>query len=140
MYLDLCRTTLDKLIDLRHEILRHGLPRDAAVFAGDETPDARHYGAFEAGSIVGCATLHPSTWEAEPAWQLAAWLLPPTELAGGWAESCWNFLNPTLHRQKPRPGYSGATPASPPPASTSGRVGRYALRCSTSRPPDRMCE
>ena len=61
---------LEELIDLRHVVLRAGMPREAAVFPGDDRPDSRHYGAFQNGRAVGCATFHVSQWEGEPAWQL----------------------------------------------------------------------
>ncbi len=51
-------------------MLRQGLPRESAIFPGDELPDSRHYGAFQNAMTIGCATLHVSQWEAEPAWQL----------------------------------------------------------------------
>ena len=51
-------------------MLRAGLPRQTAIFAGDGDPAARHYGAFEGERLIGCVTLHPSRWEGEPAWQL----------------------------------------------------------------------
>jgi GNAT superfamily N-acetyltransferase len=63
--------TAGELIDLRHRVLRAGLPRDAAVFPGDELPTSIHVGAFDpAGSAVCCATFHRSQWEDAPAWQL----------------------------------------------------------------------
>ena len=61
---------LEEVIDLRHDVLRHGLPRESAVFDGDAAPDSRHYGGFADGRAVCCATLHASTWEGAPAWQL----------------------------------------------------------------------
>src|SRR4051812_42717504 len=61
---------LEEILDLRHDVLRHGLPRDAAVFEGDADPAARHYGAFVGGRVVCCVTLHVSRWEGETAWQL----------------------------------------------------------------------
>src|SRR6185437_4960165 len=68
------RASLDEIIDLRHIILRAGLPRETAIFPGDELVSSRHYGAFvREDSIhrtVGCATLHLNQWESEPAWQL----------------------------------------------------------------------
>src|SRR4051794_18383883 len=35
---DLRRTALAEIIDLRHDVLRHGMPRSAAVFDGDADP------------------------------------------------------------------------------------------------------
>jgi predicted GNAT family N-acyltransferase len=60
-----------EVIDLRHAVLRAGLPRETAVFPGDEKPDAIHVVAeAPGGRIVGCVTLHPSTWNDGRAWQL----------------------------------------------------------------------
>jgi GNAT superfamily N-acetyltransferase len=64
------RVDLEQIIDLRHAILRAGLPRETAIFEGDDGAQARHYGAFEHDRLIGCVTLHPSTWEDSPAWQL----------------------------------------------------------------------
>jgi len=64
------RVRLEDVIDLRHQVLRQGLPRDAAIFDGDEDPSARHYGAFDGERLIGCATLHLSRWDEAPAWQL----------------------------------------------------------------------
>jgi GNAT superfamily N-acetyltransferase len=79
------------IIDLRHKILRAGMPRESAVFEADELPGTIHVAAFEhspddstdqstAGShehspldpnrLVGCASINHGTWEGQPAWQL----------------------------------------------------------------------
>ena len=68
--LELRRARVEELLDLRHEVLRHGLPRDAAMFDGDDALTTRHYGAFDGGRAVGCATLMLNQWEGEPAWQV----------------------------------------------------------------------
>ena len=60
----------EEIVDLRHAVLRRGLPRVEAIFAGDDLPTSRHCGAFVDDLAVGCATLHASEWEGEPAWQL----------------------------------------------------------------------
>jgi GNAT superfamily N-acetyltransferase len=49
---------VDQIIDLRHRILRDGLPRSAASFSGDDAADAIHLAAFDGDSLVGCATIH----------------------------------------------------------------------------------
>jgi GNAT superfamily N-acetyltransferase len=64
------RCRVEELIDLRHAVLRHGLPRAAAMFDGDDAPASRHYAALAGGVAVCCATLHAVPWEGEPAWQL----------------------------------------------------------------------
>src|SRR5580693_8200441 len=68
--LDLRHALLAEIVDLRHVMLRQGLPRESAIFPGDELPDSRHYGAFQQAEAIGCATLHVSRWDLEPAWQL----------------------------------------------------------------------
>jgi GNAT superfamily N-acetyltransferase len=64
------RAELGEIIDLRHRVLRAGLPRETAVFAGDEMPTSLHVGAFADARTVCCATFHLSRWQDEPAWQL----------------------------------------------------------------------
>ena len=49
---------IDQIIDLRHRILRVGLPRSAAVFSGDDAADAIHLAAYHGEALVGCASLH----------------------------------------------------------------------------------
>lgn len=73
-----------EIVDLRHAVLRQGLPREAAIFVGDELPTSRHFGAFASGAeesaarrAVGCATLHLSQWESAPAWQLRGMATDP---------------------------------------------------------------
>jgi GNAT superfamily N-acetyltransferase len=60
----------EEIVDLRHAVLRQGLPREEAIFPGDDAATSRHCGAFCADVVVGCATFHASEWESEPAWQL----------------------------------------------------------------------
>ncbi|HWE92888.1 MAG TPA: GNAT family N-acetyltransferase [Tepidisphaeraceae bacterium] len=66
------RATLEEIIDLRHAVLRRGLPRHTAIFPGDELATSRHYAATlpGTGQVIGCATLHLNQWESHPAWQL----------------------------------------------------------------------
>jgi GNAT superfamily N-acetyltransferase len=65
------RVGLEEIVDLRHVMLRQGLPREAAVFPGDEVATNYHFGAFvDGGRNVGCATFHFSEWQGEPAWRL----------------------------------------------------------------------
>ena len=71
------RVELAELIDLRRAVLRAGMPREAAVFPGDEAPTSRHYGAFRGDELLCCATLHASAWEGEPASQLRGMATSP---------------------------------------------------------------
>ena len=59
-----------ELIDLRHRILRAGLPRDAAIFPCDREPATKHFGAFIGEVAVGCATFQFEPYEDQPAWRL----------------------------------------------------------------------
>lgn len=67
----------EEIVDLRHAVLRQGLPRQEAIFPGDEAPTSRHCGAFCDGVAVGCATFHASAWEQQPAWQLRGMATSP---------------------------------------------------------------
>jgi GNAT superfamily N-acetyltransferase len=72
-----------EVIDLRHAVLRAGLPRETAIFAGDDDPQARHFVATIDGRIVGCVTLLLNAWEDEPAWQLRGMAVEPGIQRGG---------------------------------------------------------
>lgn len=61
---------LGEIVDLRHRILRGGLPRETAIFAGDDAPTTVHLAACAGERIVGCASLHLNQHAGEPAWQL----------------------------------------------------------------------
>ncbi|HVX84770.1 MAG TPA: GNAT family N-acetyltransferase [Phycisphaerae bacterium] len=64
-------TGAERIVPLRHAVLRAGLPVETARFAGDEAGSSRHWAAVdEAGRIVGCVTLHENAWEGRPAYQL----------------------------------------------------------------------
>ena len=66
------------VLDLRHSVLRAGLPRDAAIFEGDELPSTMHFGALlEDGTLVGCASFMLNEYEGQPAWQLRGMATAP---------------------------------------------------------------
>lgn len=68
----------DEVIDLRHAVLRAGLPRDAAVFEADDLPTTMHFGALlEDGRLVGCASFMLNSYEGQPAWQLRGMATDP---------------------------------------------------------------
>lgn len=64
----------EEIIDLRHRVLRQGLPREAAIFAGDRESGSIHFAAFATRdgdeSAVCCATFHVEPYQQEPAWRL----------------------------------------------------------------------
>jgi predicted GNAT family N-acyltransferase len=62
---------VEKIIDLRHRVLRQGLPRESAHFEGDDEPTTRHFAALSSREdVIGCATVVFNSWEGQPAWQL----------------------------------------------------------------------
>ena len=61
---------LGEIVDLRWAVLRTGLPRDWAVFDGDEHPATRHFAAVAGWQVVGCATFMRNPFESRDAWQL----------------------------------------------------------------------
>jgi GNAT superfamily N-acetyltransferase len=93
---------LEEVIDLRHGVLRQGLPRDAAVFEGDESPATRHYAAFAGDVAVCCATLHAVAWEAEPAWQLRGMATAPQYRGEGIGRELMALMESTLLRDAAR--------------------------------------
>ena len=69
---------IEEIFDLRWNILREGLPREAACFPGDDEPGTLHLGAFDrAGRNVGCASFMRRDWEGQPAWQLRGMAVSP---------------------------------------------------------------
>jgi GNAT superfamily N-acetyltransferase len=68
---------VNAVVGLRHQVLRAGLPREAAIFEGDSDPHSVHLAAFEGDVVVGCVTLHASHWEGRPAWQLRGMAVAP---------------------------------------------------------------
>ena len=74
---------LADIIDLRHVVLREGLPRDAAIFEGDEAATSHHFAAFADGKCVGCATFHLNEWEGKPAYQLRGMATAPEFRSAG---------------------------------------------------------
>jgi GNAT superfamily N-acetyltransferase len=61
-------------IDIRWLILRPGFPRETAVFVGDDSPTAKHFGGFTNGHLVGVASIYqalsPDRPDVPRAWQL----------------------------------------------------------------------
>ena len=92
------RGSTEDVIDLRHAVLRAGLPRETAIFEGDDAPGARHVVAVSAadGRVVGCATVHPSTWDGSPAWQLRGMATDPSVRSTGIGRAMLLYLERLL--------------------------------------------
>ena len=62
------------IVDLRHRMLRAGLPKEAGQFPGDDAPSTWHVGVFtsreENGGPLSCASFMLNSYKDEPAWQL----------------------------------------------------------------------
>jgi GNAT superfamily N-acetyltransferase len=75
--IEIRRVGVEKILDLRHRILRAGLPPESACFEGDDADTTLHLGAFAVESsggagqgAVGCLSFMLNSFDAEPAWQL----------------------------------------------------------------------
>ncbi|MBU6159502.1 MAG: GNAT family N-acetyltransferase [Myxococcales bacterium] len=78
-----CRVEVDQILDLRHRLLRVGLPFEAARFDHDLDESTRHYGAFDGERLVCCLTLLESVWQGRPAWQLRGMATEADRQGGG---------------------------------------------------------
>jgi GNAT superfamily N-acetyltransferase len=72
-----------EIIDLRHQVLRQGLPRNTAIFPGDEEPGAIHLAAFSGDTLIGCATLHRNSFDHQAAYQLRGMAVAPSHQRHG---------------------------------------------------------
>lgn len=104
------RGTAAEVVDLRHQLLRAGLPRETAIFDGDEHPDARHVvGITSEGRIVGCATVHPGTRAGAPAWQLRGMATDPPVRGCGVGRAMLTYLADVVYQEFPfRPMWCNA--------------------------------
>jgi GNAT superfamily N-acetyltransferase len=68
--IEIVQTTLDRIRNLRHTILRAGRPWEASFFAGDELATTLHVAAVRGDEVVGCASFHLNQWQDLPAYQL----------------------------------------------------------------------
>jgi GNAT superfamily N-acetyltransferase len=75
--IEICRVGVEKILDLRHRILRAGMPPESARFEGDEADTTLHLAAYGLGAsgradgqAIGCLSLMLNSFEGESAWQL----------------------------------------------------------------------
>lgn len=90
------RAGAEEVVDLRHAVLRQGLPRAEAIFRGDDQPSSRHYGAFRGGHLLCCATLHASEWDGEPAFQLRGMATAPEARRTGLGRKVMEWIEADL--------------------------------------------
>jgi GNAT superfamily N-acetyltransferase len=77
------RATPGEVIDVRHAVLRAGLPRETAIFPGDDAPGTVHVVAVDGEHVVGCATIVASAWDGAKAWQLRGMAVRPSHQRSG---------------------------------------------------------
>ena len=86
-----------EVIDLRHAVLRADQSREDAVYEGDDHPDTRHVVALLGdGRVVGCATVHPATWEGQPTWRLRGMAIDPKLQGTGIGRAMLTYLQRVL--------------------------------------------
>ena len=95
------RARLDEIIDLRHAVLRAGLPREEAIFEGDEAAETRHFAAVDGGEIVACLTFHCSSYEGSPAWQLRGMAVAARRRATGAGRDLLTYAEADVLRESP---------------------------------------
>lgn len=71
------RVTVERILALRHAVLRPELPPAAACFDGDLAPTTIHLAADSEATIVGCATFMTVPLNDEPAYQLRGMATAP---------------------------------------------------------------
>jgi GNAT superfamily N-acetyltransferase len=95
------RAVADEIVDLRHRVLRSGLPRESAIFPGDELPTSRHFGAFDGPKAVCCATFHLEPWQGEPAWRLRGMATDDNFRGKGVGRALLNFAEEIVISENP---------------------------------------
>jgi GNAT superfamily N-acetyltransferase len=75
--IEIRRVDAEKILELRHRILRAGLPPDSARFDADEAASTLHLAVFAVdasdgaeGLPMACLSLMLNSFQNEPAWQL----------------------------------------------------------------------
>jgi GNAT superfamily N-acetyltransferase len=92
---------LADIVDLRHAVLRQGLPREAAIFDGDNADTTHHFAAMAEGKCLGCATFHLNQWQGDVAWQLRGMATDPKFRGQGIGAKLLQLAEDTLKRSSP---------------------------------------
>jgi predicted GNAT family N-acyltransferase len=98
------RVQVDEILDLRHRVLRAGLPAELARFDHDLDATTRHFGAFDGAPdarLLCCLTLLESTWEGGPAWQLRGMATEPDLQGTGVGRLLVQFATDEARRDAP---------------------------------------
>ncbi len=133
--IEITRVDVEQIIDLRHAVLRIGLPRSEAYFPGDAEPTTLHLAAKTQNRVIGCATILLNEWNGHPACQLRGMAVDPAHQRFGLGSKLLADVHQSP-KKKPSP-CSGPTPANPPPRSTKSTAGKSSPKNSTSPQPAR---
>jgi predicted GNAT family N-acyltransferase len=68
--MDVRAAMLDEILPLRQAVIIQGTDRESPYFALDFDQSTRHFGVFQNGRCLGCATFVRSEYNDGPAWQL----------------------------------------------------------------------
>lgn len=93
---------VEEIRPLRHSVLIVGTARKSAEFAGDDDPETLHVAAYEGDRVIGCASLVPSEWEGQPAWQLRGMATDPEFRGDGVGREVLRFAEETVRRMADR--------------------------------------
>ncbi|HEX8325220.1 MAG TPA: GNAT family N-acetyltransferase [Tepidisphaeraceae bacterium] len=83
MAINIRAVPVERILPLRHAILRPGLPAATARFDCDDAPDAVHFAAQAGDRLAGCATLCREPFDGEPAWRLRGMAVAADAQSGG---------------------------------------------------------
>ena len=82
MTIEIRPAEVEEILPLRKAVLRPAEPIVASEYDG--FPQVLHVGAFEAGLVIGCATVFPSPYEGRAgAWQLRGMAVDPQRQGSG---------------------------------------------------------
>jgi GNAT superfamily N-acetyltransferase len=100
------RVNADSILELRHRILREGLPIETAHFDGDQDPKTWHLAAFIVGNDgglangpVSCASFMPNMFGDMLGWQLRGMATDPSHRGTGIGSFLIQFAHERLARQ-----------------------------------------
>ena len=71
------QVAVNRILELRHAVLRADLPKESARFDGDEAPGTIHVAACQGDLVVGCATYVRQGFEGEDAYRLRGMATAP---------------------------------------------------------------
>jgi len=94
--MDIKEVYVERIIDLRHAVLRRGHHRKFAHFEGDAESATLHVAATIGKHAVGCLTVMDRPFDREPAWQLRGMAVDPLYQGGGIGRSMLSFTETRL--------------------------------------------